>query len=208
MTEQEWLACNVPDALLMHLTPASSDRKLRLFACACCRRMWDLLPEGPSRWAVETSERFADGEVGADDLHRSWSTARALVAEDESRVHVWNRLIAAEVEARDAARSGAWSAARSVVADADRNERLAQCDVLRDIFNPFHAPAPLEDWLTKEVKELSEEIYRESSFDRMPMLAEALAKASCPVTAFLDHCRTAGQHVRGCWVIDLLTDRI
>ena len=53
MTQQEWLGCNAPDLMLTYLTAAASDRKLRLFACACCRRIWDLLPEGASRCAVE-----------------------------------------------------------------------------------------------------------------------------------------------------------
>jgi hypothetical protein len=207
MTEQEWLASSAPNKLLMYLTPAASDRKLRLFACACCRRMWDLLPEGPCRWAVETSERFADGEVSGDTLHKSWVAARSTVAHDEARTSGWDRLIRAEVEARDAARSGAWEAAHSVFSDTDSQERQAQCELLRDIFNPFHAPAPLGDWLTKEVEELSEAIYEARSFDRMPALAEALVKAGCQEPDFLAHCRGPDTHVRGCWVIDLLTSR-
>jgi hypothetical protein len=207
MTEQEWQTANAPDALLLHLTAAASDRKLRLFACACCRRMWELLPEGASRRAVETSERFADGEIGADELQRSWVAARRLVASDEARLGGWNRLTAAEMEARDAARSGAWSAAHSVVADTDPEERQAQCDLLRDLFHPFHVFTSLPAWLTPEVTELAQQMYRERSFERMPALADALTKAGCQDPAVLAHCRGPGPHVRGCWVIDLLTGR-
>src|SRR5579864_4184325 len=37
MTEQEWLACTDPDPMLEFLRSNATDRKLRLFACACCR---------------------------------------------------------------------------------------------------------------------------------------------------------------------------
>jgi hypothetical protein len=207
MTEPEWLASNAPDSLLLALTPAASDRKLRLFACACCRRIWDLLPEGACRQAVETSERFADGEVGADDLQRSWLAARRLVSSVEARVGGWNRLTAAEMEARDSARSSAWSAAHSVVADTDAKERQAQCDLLRDIFHPFRLLTPVAGWLTREVTELAQEMYRERAFSQMPALADALTKAGCDDADVLAHCRGPGPHVRGCWIIDFLTGR-
>jgi hypothetical protein len=116
-------------------------------------------------------------------------------------------LTLAETEARDAARSGAWSAAHSVVADTDHEGRRAQCDLLRDIFQPFHAFTPLPAWLTPEVNKLAQEMYRERSFERMPALADALTKTGCQDPAVLAHCRGPGPHVRGCWVIDLVTGR-
>ena len=60
MTEQEWLECTDAKVLLAGM-PATSDRKLRLFAVACCRR---LLPKMRRRAAARANadlgERFAE----------------------------------------------------------------------------------------------------------------------------------------------------
>ncbi len=61
MTEEEWLACDDPAMMLAHVEGSAGDRKLRLFACACCRRLWHLFAEEEGRRAVEVAERFADG---------------------------------------------------------------------------------------------------------------------------------------------------
>ena len=38
----------------------------------------------------------------------------------------------------------------------------------------------------------------------MPELADALEEAGCTDVEILSHCREPGEHVRGCWVVDLL----
>ena len=67
MTEPKWLAATDPVPMLEFLRGKASDRKLRLFACACCRRVEHLLSQPGFIRAVETAEEFADGEVGADE---------------------------------------------------------------------------------------------------------------------------------------------
>lgn len=59
-------------------------------------------------------------------------------------------------------------------------------------------------WLTSTVVALAQGIRDENAFDRMPILADALQDAGCENADILDHCRGAGPHVRGCWVVDLL----
>ena len=47
MTEQEWRDCGDPQKMLEFLRDNGrvSERKLRLFACACARRLWLSLTE-------------------------------------------------------------------------------------------------------------------------------------------------------------------
>src|SRR5262249_51841547 len=68
MTEAEWLACASPVPMLEFIRGKTSERKLRLFACGCCRRIWHLLAKEGSREAVAAAERFADGLCGEGEL--------------------------------------------------------------------------------------------------------------------------------------------
>jgi hypothetical protein len=71
MTDAEWLACCVPDEMVKSVAEGASQRKLRLFACACCRRAWGLLAEERSRAAVEGAERYADGVIEMEEIRRA-----------------------------------------------------------------------------------------------------------------------------------------
>ncbi len=79
MTEMEWMTCSHPKPMLLFLREKMSDRKLRLFAVACCRRIWSLLTSEYSRMAVEVAEQFADGLVIEDDLASAWTAAHQEV---------------------------------------------------------------------------------------------------------------------------------
>jgi len=67
MTEAEWLACEDPTRMLEFLRVRASHRKLRLFAVACCHRIWSLLNER-QRTYVDLAERFIEGEEGEKGL--------------------------------------------------------------------------------------------------------------------------------------------
>jgi hypothetical protein len=83
VTEIEWASSVDPDWMLRWMEDEGrlEDRKLRLFCCACCHRMWGQM--GPySRSAVDVAERFADGLAGEVELEEA---RMALNAGDRGR---------------------------------------------------------------------------------------------------------------------------
>jgi hypothetical protein len=59
-------------------------------------------------------------------------------------------------------------------------------------------------WLSSTVLDLARTIYDEKVFERLPILADALMDAGCDNEEILNHCRSDGLHVRGCWIVDVL----
>jgi hypothetical protein len=94
MTEVEWLAAIDPTAMLEFLSGRVTPRKLRLLACACCRRIWHLLEEEGSRSVIEIAERHADGEASPVEL----ATARTLADERHDDLRREEYRVEAEVE--------------------------------------------------------------------------------------------------------------
>jgi hypothetical protein len=90
MTEADWLSLPGPYLMLESLRGKASDRRLRLFGCACCRRIWDLIYDERSRVAVEGAEKFSDGLVGRRDLNKNCSTARAATEAARAQLESWN----------------------------------------------------------------------------------------------------------------------
>jgi hypothetical protein len=51
---------------------------------------------------------------------------------------------------------------------------------------------------------LSHDIYDRCDFSALPVLTDLLEEAGGPEQSVLDHCRTPGEHARGCWAVDLV----
>jgi hypothetical protein len=233
MTEQEWLACIDPGPMLEFLKGKATDRKWRLFACACCRRVWHLLSDERSRRAVDVAERYAEGKAGTRDQEAACAAAagavdavRAAYADvyEASRHQRYHAGLAALYAIQAAYPAVLYAAAHATeaalphggAADAEPAARgvaeAAQCQVLRDMFGllPFRPVTIAPDvlaWNDGTVGRIADGIYEERAFDRLPILADALLDAGCDDEELLAHCRSAGPHVQGCWAVDLILAR-
>jgi hypothetical protein len=229
LNESKWLTCKDPTPMLVFLRDKASERKLRLFAVACCRRIWNLIPDKPGREAVEQAERFADGVVGRQQLakvRRTCSQRSYINRPLFERDNAWCAMIAVlgsvsnnVMELEVSAMAGAMAYAgfslidapdRSTTYPAERQKLRAeehryQASLLREIFgNPFRSVTLGPAGLTPAIKSLADAIYLERAFERMPVLGDALEEAGWNSVEVLAHCREPGEHVRGCWLVDAL----
>jgi hypothetical protein len=217
MTEREWLDCTDPTPLLGFLRGRVSDRKRRLFAVACCRRIWPLLSGEGGRQLVEAAEPVAEGSADARGLIVQAASVSAGGRHSRFR-H------AAEAARRVAMPAGILPtpsvalharAARESDPDHAEDEGSAQSHLLHDLLgNPFRPVALDPAWLTPTVTALAQAAYEERILrsgeleaERLSVLADALEEAGCSEAEILTHLRGPGPHVRGCWAVDLVLGR-
>ncbi len=216
MTEEQWLNGTRLEPMLNHLhrNAIVSDRKLRLFACACCRRLWPLLGERARR-VIEGVEQYADGLLGDGALAVLWVTACDVAAGPLPPPPAGAAIAAVVQAARTAGETPyttpsqtAAAFAAAAAARGRRREKKAQRELLRDLFgNPFR-PTRVQPawraWNGGTLVRMAQVIYDEHRFGDLPILADALEEAGCADRAILSHCRSGGGHARGCWVVDQL----
>jgi hypothetical protein len=188
--EAFWETASDVDLLLPHLRDRLSGRKWRLFACACLRRLPLLMEQVPGLRAVEAMERYADGLCPRRDMKKARKAARIpwLVT----------------YEPADEAEQSAGAFRRATLP----HQHPWLCELLRDLAgNPFRPVTARASWLHRNdgaVAHLARVIYDERRFEDLAVLADALEDAGCAHAELLAHCRSGGEHVRGCWALDLL----
>jgi hypothetical protein len=215
MTEVEWRTCTDPERMLEFIWSRVSERKRRLFVCACCRYFWELLPQ-KSRQAIEVAERCVEGLASdaerADLLEAAHQAVEDMVAEQRFQE------AALATQARYALlgpgpfASGVtrWETLSHEVYFPDGHGNPVRPGLVREVFNPFQPVAVDLGWLTgngARVRQVAEAIYQEGRFTDLPILADALEEAGCTEHAILSHCHQASEHVRGCWVLDLILSK-
>jgi hypothetical protein len=149
VTPDEWFAATDPNTLLAIVEPQSVCvdgvwqappprpsmvyRRLRLFATACARMVWQFLPT-EARSAVAISERFAEGKATETDLRASFITldegpitvvqhaknaaGNASAGSTNSNHQQFREPISTMLMPRDAARSAAYALATHAVGPA------------------------------------------------------------------------------------------
>jgi hypothetical protein len=232
MTEPQWLSCKDPVILWREVESRNLDqkeRKVRLLACACCRRVWHLLTDERSRDAVDGAERYADRRLKLDRLKvlstaaweavqaaRQFSLRSAAEAVGDASGIGRPTPCAVSFSVADAI-AGSGSIGRPSRSDLMTTPKWRRAQKLhaaltRDIFgNPFRAVTIETTWRSKVVIALTKAAYDNRNLpegtlepDRLAVLADALEDAGCTDAAILEHLRGAGPHVRGCWAVDLL----
>lgn len=231
MTEQEWLACetlhDIHPANPLSWLRGAADRRMFLYLdaflpafmfdkfCPACRRNLSLFgqqaeAEPPVGYWLE--QMLVERRHHSPDCVAS-AVFRAAVFYLRGTVCpavFWDHLVRThrDVESQLFRQHGAdagWEERNRSAKEAIWQKGMC---LLREIDgNPFRPVALDPAWLTSTVVTLAEGIYQARAFDRMPILADALEDAGCDHADILTHCRQPGEHVRGCWVVDLLTGR-
>jgi hypothetical protein len=189
VTEPDWLSSESPQEMLAFLrgTGIASERKLRLFATACCRRIWDSWEHySGERRAVEVVERFADGLATAAEVRSAGYASEPIpiggegeggAGHNATRLDAWD---AASVVARivwvslggqktyEAEQTGLVEPAAldAIRSRTEETEKRNQARLLRDFFGPLpfreaHIDPGWIAWQGGTVKRLAEQAYQE-----------------------------------------------
>jgi hypothetical protein len=222
MTEKRWLKATDPAEMLEFLGQRAGDRKLRLFGCACCRRVWHIATMAKLKEALALLEDFIEGKAKDRDRGRAHKLGGEVL---ESRASDGQQCLGAEVwkaarktfnrkeykfyDFGESAAAGLGWAAGGVhptFTTTKERERKEQAKLVRELFgNPFRPVAFSANWRTPDAMALARQIYESRYFGAMPILADALQDAGCDSDDILSHLRDPhATHVRGCWALDLV----
>jgi hypothetical protein len=212
MTETSWLAATDAKMMFEFLGGMASDRKRRLFACACFRGWWRALTDEQSTHPLSIAERYADGAIAVERLYDAYESGMAALLARPERTKRWHDNIRFRTfwccqEARPEEQTIAVLVQDEQTAE---KEHAAHVRLIHELSgNPFRPVTFDSSWRTPTVANLAQAIYDDRHlpsglFDnqRLGVLADALEEAGCDNADILGHLRGGGDHVRGCWVID------
>ena len=226
MTEAEWDGCAGPGADVG--VPGRKGERTQIPATGLRLLPAHLAPhDGPAEPRRRRRRRAVRGRAGEprtlEAVQVAAEAARiAARADDNGYDYYWSIAAAAACGPGDAV-AGAIEAALEAAKQDGANraggyvgagivgnvERRCQAALLRDVFGPlaFRRVALDPSWLAwndGSVRKMSQAVHDDRAFDRLLLLADALEDSGCTDAGVLSHCRNGGEHVRGCWVVDLL----
>jgi hypothetical protein len=218
LSQELWFsACSCNDAAWMirriwQDTNCPSVRKSQLFAIACARHVWHLLPDERLRRTLEIADRYADGLAGRAEAEAAANVAFTLHRDaDHTSAYFWlTNLVYIAAYPRDD-RFNDWKAPNSLRVIHTATPKLPVL-WMHDIFgNPFRPISLTPAWLTPAVLKLAHAAYDNRLLlsglldnGGLAVLGDALEEAGCDNPDILSHLRGEGPHVRGCWPVDLI----
>jgi hypothetical protein len=228
MTEQEWLQATDPQPMLEFLRGKVSERKLRLIAVSACRQLWGAKTDKAISGTLAIIEQLA--EAGALQSVRGYvrvPAGEAVLDCGASDPVGPSTLWGEDSVPQQVAHSAIPSLLATFLGDlacwridlahlgllltfltSEGLPLIRQAVLIRDIvrgpLRPIRFHASWRTWNHGVCLRIAKAIYQDRSFNQLPILADALEEAGCSDTDILDHCRSGGEHVRGCWVIDAL----
>ncbi|MCI0704151.1 MAG: hypothetical protein L0241_24095 [Planctomycetia bacterium] len=233
MNELTWQTETDPVTLLLELYPRRGlhstqpqTRKCRMYLLACARRQWGQLP-AVCRALVELAERYADSPKSQAELRSALAPLAEQLLNSDGEPNELAEATAAltalghsiptdePLEKPLSLSADQWQGLiRLVYLPFEKKtppftwvpQDYHSIELLREVVgNPCRYIPFSSSWRTDTALSLARQMYESREFSAMPILADALQDAGCDNEEVLNHCRDdQQQHVRGCWVVDLV----
>jgi hypothetical protein len=192
-TEDEWSSSDDARTMLTWLEHSDKldDRKYRLFACACCRRIWNRM-SGVGRQAIEIAEKYVDGLASTRELNRA---AKDLTG-------MWDKTAFPIVAGGFLAWETTWEIRQHLDEPELSVEKAAHADLVRHIFgSPFQLNETLPI-MRVDVLRLAKRQYagENCAAELHRALNEAGEERLAEHFLRLDH-------PKGCWALDCILGR-
>jgi hypothetical protein len=181
----------------------NDNRKLRLFAVACCRRIAHLITDPKCQNVVETAELFADGltdQITLVKIHKIAYDSTSWCCEYGSAASVahYATFAAANTDASSAAIFAASSA--SAAAETKEIEIKYQISLLINLTHPY----TLHTTFPPQITQFANLIYLSKEFHLLPVLADMLEDNYFTEPLLLQHLRSTDTIYKGWWSLDVV----
>ncbi len=213
MDFEQWQTTKAPAAMLHFAQNKVTDRRFRLLACALARQYWDQLSVDGKN-AITLAERYLEDPTAYDEMVAAGTaiSVSIVLAGQGAPVDFTHPDGVARAAAYPNGKHAIWviQSVRSIPGLKQAESVAFVCTLIREVIgNPFVAPLDpaLLSWKDATLPKLANKIYQNQAFDQLPILADALEEAGCHEPTILEHCRDPhSQHVRGCWIVEMILD--
>lgn len=225
-----WIERAAPSLLGVFLAKEASPRKSGLYIRHLCRCFPKVFPDPRSWVGLDAADQYEAGELNEEQFRVAMQPTEEAAAERQAEYEAWlhdpardygndpRNAVVATFMARSVSTVGYYpsflaelrgiglrSAGKSTCPRANLIAKTMRPLFLEHFGDPREPVSFDPEWLTSTVVAIATGMYKSGDFSAMPILADALQDAGCDNENMLNHCRDPNaNHVRGCWVVDLV----